>query len=126
MGWFKKKDKVIDLTEYYNDRQRETSQTKDLLDLTQSSNNSSNTNTTDSSSSGGFFGGIFGDANNSKTSTPSTYGSDESSLDADAKRKRFAKRLKDMTDKMEDISNQIYHLQQRIELLEKKMDVNRF
>ena len=120
MGWFKKKDKIIDLTEYYNDRQRETSQTKEVLDLTQSSNNSSNTNTA-SSGSGSFFGGIFGDAN--KTST---YGSGESSLDPDAKRKRFAKRLKDMTDKMEDISNQIYHLQQRIEVIERKMDVSRF
>jgi hypothetical protein len=32
----------------------------------------------------------------------------------------------DMTAKIEDLSNQIYHLQQRIEVLEKKMDVNRF
>jgi len=119
MGWFKRKDKVIDLTEHYN-RNKGISQKDGVVDLTPSSSNSSNTA---DSSSGSIFGGIFGDANNSTTST---YGTGESSLDPDAKRKRFAKRLKDMTDKMEDISNQIYHLQQRIEVIERKMDVSRF
>lgn len=36
------------------------------------------------------------------------------------KRKRFAKRLANMTEKIEDLSNQIYHLEQRIEVLEKQ------
>jgi hypothetical protein len=36
------------------------------------------------------------------------------------KRKRLAKRILEITNKLEDLSNQIYHLQQRIEILEKK------
>ncbi len=42
------------------------------------------------------------------------------------KRKKLAKRILDMTNKMEDLSNQIYHLQQRIEVLERKTNVNSF
>ena len=36
------------------------------------------------------------------------------------KRKKLAKRIIDMTEKIEDVSNQLYHLQQRVEVLEKK------
>lgn len=119
MGWFRKKDRVIDLTEYYNRRQQETSQTDDVVDL--SSNASSATKT--ESDSGSFFGGIFGDANNSSPTPPSI---DAPPSEIIERRQKLAKRLKDMTDKMEEVSNQIYHLQQRVELLERKMDVNRF
>jgi TolA-binding protein len=42
------------------------------------------------------------------------------------KKGKLAKRLLDMTNKIEDLSNQIYHLQQRIELLEKKANVRQF
>lgn len=40
------------------------------------------------------------------------------------KRQKLTKRLLDMTEKIEDLNNQIYHLKQRIELLEKKLKVN--
>ena len=49
-----------------------------------------------------------------------------SNQDAEERRRKLLKRLIDMTDKLEELSNQIYHLQQRVELLEKKLDVNRF
>ena len=39
------------------------------------------------------------------------------------KRKKLAKRLIDITEKLEDLSNQIYHLGQRVEVLEKKNDI---
>jgi len=39
------------------------------------------------------------------------------------KRKRLAKRILEITNKLEDLSNQIYHLQQRIETIEKKTNV---
>lgn len=42
------------------------------------------------------------------------------------KKKRLAKRLVEMTSRLEEVSNQIYHLQQRIEVLERKLDVNKF
>ena len=41
------------------------------------------------------------------------------------KRRKLAKRFSDMTAKIEELSNQVYHLQQRIELLEKKLDIKR-
>ena len=41
------------------------------------------------------------------------------------KKKRFVKRISELTNTVEDLSNQIYHLQQRIELLEKKLNINR-
>lgn len=36
------------------------------------------------------------------------------------KKQKLAKRLMDITDRIENLSNQIYHLQQRVEVLEKK------
>lgn len=47
----------------------------------------------------------------------------EDSDSVDEKRKKLAKRLVDMTDKIEELTNQIYHLQQRIEVIEQKMRV---
>lgn len=39
------------------------------------------------------------------------------------RRKKLAKRILEITGKLEDLSNQIYHLQQRIEILEKKSNI---
>ena len=48
----------------------------------------------------------------------------ESFQTPEEKRKKLAKRLIDITEKLEDLSNQIYHLGQRVEVLEKKNDIN--
>lgn len=40
--------------------------------------------------------------------------------DSDEKKKKLAKRLIDMTNRIEDLENQIYQLKQRIEVLERK------
>ena len=45
-----------------------------------------------------------------------------SSIEEEDKRKKLAKRIMDMTDKIEDLSNQMYRLQQRIELIERKLN----
>jgi len=42
------------------------------------------------------------------------------------KKQKFVKRISETIQKVEDISTQIYHLQQRIEVLEKKLDVGKF
>ena len=42
------------------------------------------------------------------------------------RKRKLAKRFMEMTSKLEDLSNQIYHLQQRIEVLERKLDVNKY
>ena len=44
---------------------------------------------------------------------------------AEEKKRKLAKRIAEMTEKTEDLSNQIYHLQQRLEVLERKLDVRR-
>ena len=50
--------------------------------------------------------------------------SDFSDTDTTEERKRkLAKRIVDMATKIDDLSNQIYHLQQRIELLERKASI---
>tara|TARA_Y100000034_G_scaffold125483_1_gene175087 strand:+ start:725 stop:991 length:267 start_codon:yes stop_codon:yes gene_type:complete len=49
--------------------------------------------------------------------------SDSEPQTPEEKRKRLIKRLTDMTEKLEDVSNQIYLLQQRIEVLEKRLNV---
>jgi len=46
--------------------------------------------------------------------------------DINEKRKRLAKRLANSLEKLENLSNQIYHLEQRVEVLEKKLRVNNF
>ncbi len=54
--------------------------------------------------------------------TYQTYGSSSASGagEEDERKRKLAKRLMDITDKLEEISNQLYHLQQRVEVLEKK------
>ena len=104
MGWiFKKKTDVLDLTERYKKQQERLAAVKKQED---------------SPASTGAIG-IFG----MPTPTPSTSpGYVDVSAEEDRK-KKLAKRLMDITDRLEEISNQIYHLQQRIELLEKKSNV---
>lgn len=111
MGWFgKKKDNFVDLSAGYRmpARKVQTSASRD-----------------DSKNSDlGFLGDM---ANSGSTST-----SDDISWDnehpqqdyAKEKKQKLAKRFLEMTEKIEDLSNQIYHLKQRIELLEKKMKIN--
>lgn len=42
---------------------------------------------------------------------------------AEERRKKLVKRIVDMAERMENLSIQLYHLQQRIELIEKKMNL---
>jgi len=103
MGWlFKKKDDVLDLTERYKKQQERVAIIK---------------KETESSSNAISPIGIFG----MQTPTPSTSsGYVDVSTDEAEKKRKLAKRLMEITDRLEDLSNQIYHLQQRVELLEKK------
>ena len=105
MGWlFKKKDNVLDLTERYKKQQER------LASMKKQEESSS------TSPVGAI--GIFG----MQTPTPasSSGGYVDVSAGEDEKKRKLAKRLMDITDRLEELSNQIYHLQQRIDLLEKK------
>ena len=46
--------------------------------------------------------------------------------DSQEKRKKLAIRLMEMTERIEDFSNQIYHIQQRLEVIEKRLNINKF
>ena len=122
MGFFSRKDKIVDLTEDYKyEKKHPKEDTKVPSPISSPMENQE-------SSTGGFFN-FFGSSNSSSntSSTPSVSNSSsddstsEETIDAGEKRRRLAKRLKDMTDRIEEQSNQIYKLQQRIDLLERKV-----
>ncbi len=110
MGWFKKSDNVIDLGERYRKQQEKL---KEIREESQGLKTQENIPTTTGI-------GIFGMSSTTTTTPVQEEGIVDLSAGADEKRRRLAKRLMDMTDKIEELSNQIYHLQQRLEVLEKK------
>jgi hypothetical protein len=110
MGLFgKRKDKFVDLSAGYKmparkvQSSREDSRSSDLGFLGDMANSRS-TSTSDDISW------------DNEPSEPQTY--------VQEKKQKLAKRFLEMTERIEDLSNQIYHLKQRIELLEKKMKIN--
>jgi len=126
MGLFgRKRDKIIDLSESYNFQKRQPVQIqKKVQEITKDSSES------ETSNQGGFFGGNT-NASISNNNSDTIYNNDKSenpeiNPDAEEKRRRLAKRLQTMTEKIEEISNQIYHLQQRLEVVEKKLNVNNY
>ena len=122
MNLFKKKKKVLDLTRYKKRFPKEEPQEEEIKDLTQNSNSQpAPTNSANTGSSGGFLGIFFGfgGSSSSAESAPQTV-TESSSSDLEERRQKLVKRLTYMTDKLEELSNQIYKLQQRVELLERK------
>ena len=120
-GFGKRKD-VIDLTERYKRQQEKIAEME--------GDNSGLSSSGDTSSSVGGFG-IFGsmasaNSSSSTSDSSSSGGYMDVSSGVEDKRRKLAKRIMAMTEKLEDLSNQIYHLQQRIEVLEKKSGANRF
>ena len=111
MGLFGK-NKVIDLSEGYKQQREHTVRVK--KDASRVSDESAVT------SGFGFLGSIANSVSESSKQTES----DDLSDSSEEKRKKLAKRLVDMTSKIEELSNQIYHLQQRVEVLEKKKNVS--
>jgi hypothetical protein len=120
MGLFKRRKKdVIDLTKTY-EKEKEKIMSSAGQKLPES-----NASASQPQSSFGFFGNFSSPSSVSPSaSSGSAQTSSQEYIDisgtADDKRKKLAKRLMDMTQKIEDLSNQIYHLQQRVEVLEKK------
>jgi len=136
MGFFKKRSSVIDWSETYKP-DKPLAREEDL-DLGKLNNfNSPQTaqpiqqNQEQGNSGMGFFGGFFGGDSVSQQTTNSTQSNysaldSEDSMTPEERRKKLAKRMIDMTEKIEDLSNQIYHLQNRIEVLEKKTGAKEF
>jgi len=110
MGFLRRKNKeVLDLTEKYRrDQEKAVEMQAD-----------STSPTTDNSGAFGFLGNMASASSSSSDATESY----TPVGNVEEKRRQLSKRLLDMTEKIEDLSNQIYHLQQRIEVLERKSGV---
>ena len=122
MGLFgKKKSRIVDWTEKLNKQQEQMDHMRS--DVSPSSQSSVPSET--SASPFPFFASPSSSDSSSSSSTTSTYGSSYSSSSSDEtsleeRRRRLGKRLLDMTNRIEEQANQIYRLQQRIEVLERK------
>jgi hypothetical protein len=122
---------VIDLTKDYNKKKNSPDSDEIVADPLSGSNTSATSSGFDFLSS--LAGGASTNSSNSEDSNSSqsnvvdlssnSISSDSSNSDPISRKSRLAKRLMDMTEKLEDINNQIYHLQQRIDVLEKKSGV---
>jgi hypothetical protein len=114
MGIFKRKDNVIDLSARYKKQQSRPSTPA------ASARNSSSTSEGATDSGFSFLSNLaaVGAQNNSRQDYAAT-----EEEDSEDKRKKLAKRILDLTDRVEELSIQLYHLQQRIELIERKMNV---
>ena len=115
MAWFgKKKDDFVDLGARYR---RQNEQVSEMREEVQEEKE-------DATASGfSFLGGL---ANSGASSSSASEDYQDFSGSGDDKRRKLAKRLMDMTDKIEEMNNQIYHLQQRIEVLERKAGVGSY
>lgn len=118
---FRKKDNVLDLSERYRKQKQ-----KEKEMMSDSAGSSDSSQESGSATPFSFFDSGSSGAESSSSSGSSQEDSDVLDLsggnypEGGEKKKRLAKRILDMTTKIEDLSNQIYHLQQRIEVLERK------
>jgi len=111
MAFFKRRNKeFLDLTEKYKRNQEKATEVQE------------ETSSTDNSNAFGFLGNIAAASTSSSDATESY----TPVGNVEEKRRQLSKRLLDMTEKIEDLSNQIYHLQQRIEVLERKSGVGSY
>ncbi len=124
MAWFRKKDRVIDLSARYKREQEKAAEIE---------TGSPETGVESPSQSAFGFLGNLASGGSSSESTSSEISSPESdtgyvdvSGGSDERKRKLAKRLLDITNKLEELSNQIYHLQQKVEVLERKMGVGNY
>jgi len=111
MAMWKKKEKYVDLSERMRKQQER------INDFKTSESESVPSKPETQESSGGEFFSFFGGSG----SPASSGSSDSSSIESpEERKKKLSKKLSDMTLKMEDLENQIYHLKQKVEVLERK------
>jgi len=120
MKLFKKNDKILDLTEHLKKQQEKLDNMRE--DLKEATPQSSVPNS--SGSSGGSFFSFLG--NSQKTNPEPTSLSYSTSENSDEKKRKLAKRLATITEKLEELSNSIYKIEQRLELIERKMNLGRY
>jgi len=110
---FGKKDRVIDWSEKYNKEQERLSQEKAARER-------------EASKPKTFFASLVENAkkqNEQMEQEKKTEENMNSNENVEEKKQKLAKRLAEIETRLENISNQIYHLTQRVELLEKKAGI---
>lgn len=112
---FGKKDRILDLSERYKKQQERIAQTQE---------DNQEANSQESPPQEGF--NFLRNLASSSASSSEAQSGDYVDVSGEDKKKKLVKRLIDMTNKVEDLSNQIYHLQQRIEVLERKSGVGNY
>lgn len=120
--WGKKRNRYVDLSERMRkDQERIENLKADIdeskVDLPLSKESSSE----EAQPSGGFFS-FFGGSSTADTSSSSS-NSGGSFENPDERKRKLSKKLSDMTSKIEDLENQIYHLKQKFEVLERKQKI---
>jgi hypothetical protein len=133
MGLFSRRDKIMDLTEEYHYNRKHAK-----AGLKEDTSKTASSTPEQENSGGGFFSNFFGSSNVSSNTSSGTVGDIGNThqgnfdsetgkpLDSDEKKRRLAMRLKNMTDRIEEQANQIYQMQHRIELLEKKINTRNY
>ncbi len=112
MGWFGKKDKIVDLSGRYKTDVKKQAKSSD------SDGDNSNL---------GFLGNLAsGSDSNASSGSDVSWDNDSPAQNENRgeKKQKLVKRFLEMTDRIEDLSNQVYHLKQRVELLEKKLKIS--
>ena len=121
MGLFRRRAKVVDWTE------RLTRQKESTDRLRQSMKENAEAEQAPKESSGGSFFNFFGNTTPSvSTSTESSSSYSNAEDSSDDRKRKLAKRLSDITIKLEDLSNSIYKIEQRLELIERKMNLGKY
>ena len=112
LGFGKKKD-FVDLGEKWRKQKARADEMKsEMVPVADSASNAF-----------GFLGGLANASDSSSERSSDYVDVSSGNSDAEEKKRRLTKRLVAITEKLEDLSNQIYHLQQRIELIERKAGV---
>ena len=117
MGLFRKKAKVIDLSERLRSKQEKIDNLKKEL---RGESPKSASNLIRSDSEGSFFSFL---GNSNKTAGSDNSSENRGDVDSEDKKRKLAKRLADITTRLEEVSNSIYKIEQRLELIEKKMNI---
>lgn len=112
MGFFGSKKKVVDWSAGYRADKKAAERTS--------------SKTEEPASDLGFLGGFSNSDTNSSSSNDVSWDNEPSATvgDYQNKKQKLARRFMDMTNKIEDLSNQLYHMKQRMEVIEKKLKIS--
>jgi chromosome segregation ATPase len=120
-GIGKRRGEVLDLSEkYHRDKERASEIKSEMTNPSKAYPKRNSSNSVSDGGVGNFFGDMASISSQTSESDNQNVYIGANSDDPEERRRKLAKRLADMTDKIEDLTNQVYHLQQRVEVLEKK------